>query len=159
MSLRGEWQARALCAGTKTELWFLPEPPPWLKGWCRRCPVQRECLTETLEIERPGALRVVDMPIFKRVLYHHDGLHRTTCNSTKCQGCVRVRKDWYERKRFSASFTPPFGIFGGFTPDERHARFVRHACETQDCDEPGGCRPIRDRVELLLGPDEQEDTA
>lgn len=47
------------------------------------------------------------------------------------------------------TFTPiPQGVYGGFTASERHARPIKHleSCRGK-C---GGCRPVEDRVRILL---------
>ena len=154
--LRGEWQARALCAGTDTNAWLQKDPDPRLKAWCFRCPVQRECLTETLELERGGV--VIDMPVFRRVWYHRDNQHAQACSSSRCKGCLRVKRVTYEHKEFSVSMTPAHGIYGGFGPRERHTRAVKHldGCTRQRCN---GCRPVSERVELLLGPETKEEAS
>ena len=150
-----EWTNRALCRGTSDKFWFRKEGDiggpdaaaqarvRQAKAWCERCPVRRECLTEALVHEQPGMVTFLDMPVFKLVKRDHAG------------AIVSIR---YERKRFTASNTPPVGIWGGYTASERHRFHVKHheGCEKPKCP---GCRPVRERVELLLGPNEEEMTA
>ena len=149
----GEWQKQALCRGTDVDQWFTKDPKPVLKSWCWRCPVQRECLTEALRLERGGIK--IDVPVFQRVWYHRDGQHAVVCSSSRCKGCLRIKRVTYEPKEFTVSMMPAHGIYGGFGPEERHVRAVKHldGCKRRRCT---GCRPIAERVDMLLGPEESE---
>lgn len=49
------WDQRAACRGRDTELWFAHESATKdiaeAKAYCHRCPVQRECLDDAIDIE------------------------------------------------------------------------------------------------------------
>lgn len=138
------WMVDANCAGTSSKLWYRETitKPAWAdlarerqaKAWCERCIVRRECLTYALTLERAGYGQIQDQPVFLMRQRDADG---------------KVVREWFQRRVFTTSHTPPAGIWGGFLPHERHARSVKHheGCSTKDC---GGCRPVEERVSLLL---------
>lgn len=144
------------------------------KGICFSCPVRRECLTSALHSERADSLSVEGAVEFLQ----EDWINLLTVDcgekpwGHQCEmgrfgphRCERTcRKHWYKRSRavatlvkpFTISMTPPYGVLGGFTAEERHRPRVKHLvvdgtrCVLPMC---RGCRPTEEWVEMLLKED------
>lgn len=143
------WHRRAACKGMPLSLFFAErgsnhsaEPTVQEdrgKRICARCPVRRACLEETIGCESP--------------------------QQTIARNAAQQQGAWFKAPRGERQL--PIGVFGGTTPKERWADDIIHTdacprrCEckanrfgTHDDDCRGdckGCRPLRERVEILEG--------
>lgn len=119
------WMDRAACLGYPTGMFFGEEgsrkgQPQTLntqaKRVCYTCPVRRECLTYALE--REGS--TVGLGMAKYYQPERPGIPERMWDA-----------------EFRITFSPYYGIFGGTTVRERHARSIKDL-------------PLDERVGLLL---------
>lgn len=107
------------------------------KAICARCPVRLDCLEYALNSERAGKTKL-GMAQF---------LWREMSKGTQ----VGTRLIWRE---FTASVTPPYGVWGGFTATERHRRDIKHLELVDGVCSRGrncvGCRDTKEWIELLM---------
>ncbi len=147
------WDKRAACAGQPVELFFrergsghtgveLTIQDMRAKRICARCPVRRQCLTETIKAEGPQ--------------------HQVARNAARGGGSWAATPETMATERHL-----PAGIFAGTTPAERWSPDVIHAdgCGGKCKCSPvrghatvhenwcrgtcRGCRPIADRIAIL----------
>lgn len=110
---------------------------PWRRrraqAICEGCPVRRDCLEYALKAEVAGSIP----------LGYASFVYKVTDANGNYVG------ESYKWKMFSASSTPPEGIYGGFTALQRHARPFKHlsGCNKSKCP---GCRPLAEWVDSLL---------
>ena len=140
------WWERAACAGYPLSLFFSERGSnhsPELtthemrgKRVCARCPVRRECLTETIRAEEP-----------QKVI---------------ARNAARPQGSWVAFGRPERQL--PIGIFGGTLPTERwddstiHLDDCPRSCTCGstrkgthggECKRCQGCRPLPERIEIL----------
>lgn len=157
-----EWEAKAACRNWGMDLFFAEEgsrDEPWrrqrARAVCETCPVRKECLRMALEMEKRGSI-----PLGYATYLRSDWVpdHKETCwDNCKDQRHWRKASDavTFKTDKFSASFTPPTGIYGGLTPQQRHARDIKHEIVVGGMCVRGlkcsGCRPIEEWLDELLG--------
>ena len=140
------WWQRAACAGYPLSLFFSERGSnhsPELtthelrgKRVCARCPVRRECLTETIRAESP-----------QKVI---------------ARNAARPQGSWVAFGRAERQL--PIGCFGGTLPTERWADDVIHLADCKrsctcastrkgthgpSCKRCQGCRRLPERIEIL----------
>lgn len=161
MKYDAAWMAGAECAKW-SEAQFFPEEGSREEPWrwkraiakCDRCPVKRECLTYALEMELADAIPLGDATVLES---DWERACKPSC-PTNCKDQQHWRKAsdkvTFATRKFSASFTPPVGVWGGTTPGQRHALRMKHLivvdgqCVLPHCK---GCRPLDEWVNLLMG--------
>ena len=135
-----DWMAKAKCRDWPNTLFFYEEGSrfePWRQrralAVCEGCPVRRDCLRYALTLERAGSISLG---------------HAHFANAIRDALGNLVGWSW-SWKAFTASTTPATGIWGGFTPPQRHARAIKHkaGCQEKKC---SGCRPLDEWVDSLL---------
>jgi len=159
------WAERAACHSYPQSLFFKDpgsrdEPWAWATGRrvCAGCPVRRECLVYALSMERASA---IELGVATMIRSDWAPNPRKEHDDTCPPGCTKTRhwkrasnKVFLETKPFTASFTPPVGIWGGFLPHERHAKRIKHAAlnDEGECIIPQcrGCKPVDEWADELL---------
>lgn len=184
MSFDPEWADKAKCRDWPARLWF-SEPTSEDRGTykaekdramakriCASCPVIRECLTSTLERE---ALASIPLGHASFYVKHKQGCgitekscgkdfcvtggHIPSCDGKKCKGCAPK----FVFKPFTASVMPPFGIYGGVSPEARNTKALKHYELVRGTKKSSwgwnvcardprckGCRTVEERVDVLL---------
>jgi len=135
-----DWAENAACRDWPQGLWFFEEGSryePWryrrAQAICEGCPVRRPCLEYALRVERAGSIPL--------------GYAHFQYSAQDSAG--NITGETFKWKTFSVSTTPPEGIWGGFTPKQRHAREFKHkkGCKRAKC---SGCKPLTEWVDDLM---------